>query len=89
MAKKKVKSKKATVEKKNKRIEKLEEIEKENLEGLEDIEEDKKDKKNKPKKKKMTAADKRRLGMQITGWIMALIMIVGVVMTFLSFFARQ
>lgn len=53
---------------------------------IEDIK-DKKDK-LKPKKKKMTAADKRRLGMQITGWIMALIMITGVVMTFLSFFAN-
>lgn len=59
---------------------------------IEEIEENKKEEtkkeKIKPKKKKMTAADKRRLGMQITGWIMALIMIAGVVMTFLSFFAN-
>lgn len=36
------------------------------------------DKKNvKTKKKKMTANDKRKLAMKIAGWIMALVMILG------------
>lgn len=34
-------------------------------------------KKVKPKKKKMTANQKRQLMMKIVGWIMALIMIIG------------
>lgn len=34
-------------------------------------------KKVKTKKKKMTANDKRKLAMKIAGWIMALVMILG------------
>lgn len=53
---------------------------------IEEVEEEKKDKVKK-QKKKMTSSEKRQVGMKITCWIMALIMIAGVVMTFLSFFA--
>ncbi len=37
----------------------------------------------KTKKKKMTANEKRKLGMKIAGWIMAIVMIFG---TFISIF---
>lgn len=37
-------------------------------------------KEEKPKKKKMTANQKRQLGMKIAGWIMAIIMILGSLM---------
>ena len=42
------------------------------------VEKKEKDIKNeKPKKKKMTASQKRQLAMKIAGWIMALVMILG------------
>lgn len=64
------------IEQKNKKIDKIKDEKEERTEKV------------KPKKKKMTASEKRQIGMRITGWIMALIMIAGVVMTFLSFFAN-
>jgi len=39
--------------------------------------EEEKDIKVKPKKKKLTANQKRKIVMKIVGWIMALVMIVG------------
>ena len=46
----------------------------------------KEEKVEKPKKRKMTRNDKRRLVMKIVSWFMCLIMVAGVVATFLSFF---
>lgn len=42
--------------------------------------------KKKVKRHKMTSSQKRRLIMKIAGWLMCLIMVAGVIMTFLSFF---
>lgn len=38
------------------------------------------------KKKKMTAVQRNRLIMKIAAWIMVIIMVGGVIMTFLSYF---
>lgn len=41
---------------------------------------------NKPPKKKKTAYEKQKLGMKIAGYLMALIMIFGAVMTVIGMF---
>lgn len=38
---------------------------------------------------KMTSSEKRRLVMKVAGWVMCLIMLAGVIMTFLSFFTYK
>ena len=43
-------------------------------------------KNNKPPKKKKTAYEKRKIGMKIAGYLMALIMLFGAVMTVIGMF---